>query len=133
MIVIDASVVAELVTRAPGAAVATERVLALREELHAPHLLDLEVTSVLRRAVAARLASPAAAATALATLIALPIHRHGHEELLARIWQLRGNLTLYDAAYVALAEALSVPLVTFDGDLARAPGNRATVELLRRP
>lgn len=133
MIVVDASVVAELLTRAPGAAVANARVLVPGEDLHAPHLIDLEVTSVLRRSVAAKRATASAAAKALDALMAFPIQRHGHEELLARIWQLRGNLTPYDAAYVALAEALEVPLVTFDGNLARAPGNRATIELLRRP
>lgn len=133
MIVVDASVVAEFVTRAPGADVATARVLADGEALHAPHPLDLAVASVLRRTVAARTATAGSAAKALAVLLDLPIRRHGHHELLHRIWQLRGNLTPYDAAYVALAEALDVPLVTFDGNLARAPGHRATVELLRRP
>jgi predicted nucleic acid-binding protein len=133
VIVVDASVVAELLTRAPGAAVASARVLAPGEDLHAPHLIDLEVTSVLRRSVAAKMATAAAATKALAALVAFPMQRHGHDELLARIWQLRGNLTPYDAAYVALAEALAVPLVTFDGHLAQAPGNRATIELLHRP
>lgn len=130
MIVVDASIVAELVLRLPRAAVAAARVLADGEDLHAPHLIDLEVASVLRRCVAARTITRRQAADALDLHRALPIGRHGYDALLGRIWQLRGNLTTYDAAYVALAEGLDVPLVTFDGHTARAPGHSATVELL---
>lgn len=133
MIVADASALAEIVTRAPGAAAAEARVFAPGEEIHVPHVVDLEVASVLRRSVAAGTATSRAARSALATFLVLPLRRHAHDAFLGRIWALRGNLTPCDAAYVALAEAIDVPLVTFDGNLARSPGHRARVELLRRP
>ncbi len=60
----------------------------------------------------------------------LPFRRHAHDVLLPRMWELRANLGAYDATYVALAEALDVPLLTLDARLAAAPGNRATVELV---
>ena len=71
------------------------------------------------------------AALALADLAALPLRRAPHRPLLARCWELRDNLTVYDASYVALAEALEVTLLTGDGRLARAPGPRCRVEILR--
>jgi len=63
-------------------------------------------------------------------VIQLDVALHGHEDLLPRIWDLRHNLTAYDASYVALAEVLDAPLITFDHRLASAPGHRARVELL---
>ncbi len=98
--------------------------------LHAPHLLGIEVAQVLRRLEAAGELSSARAAQALGDLQALDVDRYDHELLLPRIWNLRKNLTAYDAAYVALAELLDAPLLTFDRRLAGAPGNRAVVELL---
>jgi len=71
------------------------------------------------------------AALALADLAALPLQRAPHRALLARCWELRDNLTVYDASYAALAEALEVTLLTGDGRLARAPGLRCHVEILR--
>lgn len=73
---------------------------------------------------------PHRAQQALSDLADLPISRYPHDLFLFRIWQLRQNLTAYDAAYVALAEALSAPLLTRDARLASAPGHRARVELL---
>jgi predicted nucleic acid-binding protein len=101
------------------------------ERLTAPELVDLEVTSVWRRQVRDGAMDARRAALALADLSALPLRRAPHRALLARCWELRGNLTIYDASYVALAEALEVTLLTGDGKLARAPGPRCHIEVLR--
>lgn len=132
MIVVDASVAAELALRLEGADVAAARVLDAAESLHAPHLIDLEVLSVLRRTLAARAITVRQAGAALSFFLALPIQRVAHDALADRIWQLRGNLTPYDAAYVALAEGMGVPLITFDARMQRASWHRATIEVLRR-
>jgi predicted nucleic acid-binding protein len=101
------------------------------ERLSAPELVDLEVTSVLRRQVRSGAADLRRAALALADLAALPLQRAPHRPLLARCWELRDNLTVYDASYVALAEALNVTLLTGARRLARAPGLRCHIEILR--
>ncbi len=132
MIVVDASAVAELLVRGPAWRDVADRVLVDGEDLHAPHLVDLELASVLRRSAASGSMSTRDAAVALALVNDLCIARHAHRELLPRIWALRENLTPYDAAYVALAEALDAPLLTLDARLAGAPGHEADVELLRR-
>jgi predicted nucleic acid-binding protein len=129
MIVLDASVAIDYLLRIDWEPIA-QRLLAVGESWHAPHLLDLEVAQVLRRYAAGGELSAARGRQALEDLAVLPIARYGHEPLLARIWQLRPNLTAYDAAYVALAEALEAPLLTRDRRLAGAPGHRAAVELL---
>lgn len=130
MIVIDASALVELlVGGTPRAARIAMRVQHRAESLHAPHLIDLEVASVLRGLEARNGLSPALAARAIVDLMALDLVRYSHDSLVPRVWQLRGNLTAYDAAYIALAESLGSPLVTCDRRLAAAPGNRAHVEL----
>jgi predicted nucleic acid-binding protein len=130
VIVIDASALVELlVGGTPRAAKLAVRIAHPLESLHAPHLIDLEIVSVLRGLEARKQVSPQAAAQAIADLIALDLVRYPHDTLVPRAWQLRGNLTAYGAAYIALAENLAVPLVTCDGKLAAAPGNRARVEL----
>jgi predicted nucleic acid-binding protein len=96
------------------------------ESLAAPELIDLEVMSVWRR----WLKDERRARLALADLAGIPLSRCPHAPLIARCWELRGNVTPYDAAYVALAEALSAPLLTTDARLARAPGVRCEVEVL---
>jgi predicted nucleic acid-binding protein len=101
------------------------------ERLTAPELVDLEVTSVLRRQVRAGAVDVRRAALALADLAALPLRRAPHRPLLARCWELRDNLTVYDAAYVALAEALNETLLTGDVRLSRAAGPRCRIEVLR--
>lgn len=98
--------------------------------LAAPALIDLEVTSVFRRHLAAGQLSAQRAERAVIDLAALPIRRAEHRLLLHRCWELRNNLTVYDAAYVALAEALGVVLVTTDARVSRAPTLRCEVELL---
>lgn len=130
MIVVDASAVLELLLGTAIAPRVTARLLDQAESLHAPHLLDIEVAQVLRRFAAAGELTATRGREALNDLDALPITRYPHDILLPRIWELRANLTAYDAAYVALAEALDAPLLTTDACLARAPGHRARVELM---
>ena len=98
--------------------------------LAAPELIDVEVTSVLRRAVRAGLQPERRARLALVDLDALPLYRAAHRPLLKRCWELRDNLSVDDATYVALAEQLDVPLVTGDVRLTRASGTRCRIEVL---
>ena len=130
MIVLDASAALELVRGSDVGLGLSQRIATSESTLHAPNLLSLEVTQALRRAEAVGTMSPRRAAAALNDLLGLKLVRYGHELTLWRVWELRANLTAYDASYVALAEALDAPLVTCDGRLARAPGHRAEVELL---
>jgi predicted nucleic acid-binding protein len=101
------------------------------ERLSAPEIVDLEIASVLRRQVRSGEMDLRRAGLALADLAAMPLRRASHKPLLARCWELRDNITPYDAAYVALAEALEAILLTGDERLARAPGPRCHVEVLR--
>ena len=129
MIVIDASVVVNaLGDDGPDGDLARERLRG--ERLAAPHLLELEVTSAWRRLAAAGALDERRAGLAMVDLGALRIDRVPHRPLLARCWELRSNLTVYDAAYVALAELLDVAMVTADGRLATAPGPRCPIEVL---
>lgn len=128
MVVIDASAVAELLFNRPGAARLRER-LSDESELHAPHLIDLEVMQVLRRALRWGALTEAGAAAYLGAFKELRLARYPHLPFRDRIWELRANLSAYDAMYLALAEALAAPLITTDGRLSRAPGLGATVEL----
>jgi predicted nucleic acid-binding protein len=89
----------------------------------------VEVASVLRRLVRTSKVSAARAGLALTDLADLPLRRAPHRPLLPRIWELRANLTTYDAAYVALAERLGATLLTADGRLARAAGVRCPIEV----
>jgi predicted nucleic acid-binding protein len=125
VIVVDASALIDVLV---GEGHATERLAA--EELIAPHLLDAEVGSVLRRMTLAGHLNPEDAEQALEDVGQLQIRRHEHAPLLLRAFALRENLTLYDALYVVLAEAFDVPVVTLDARLARAPGVRATIEVV---
>jgi predicted nucleic acid-binding protein len=90
--------------------------------LLAPDLMPFEVSNVLRRHVLAGILDSSSAALAHADLVALPLDLYPYTALADRIWQLRTNLTAYDAAYVALAELVNAPLVTLDGRLSRTPG-----------
>ena len=107
-----------------------DRVLTDGQQSHAPHLLDLEVAQVVRRYWRAGSITPSRGEQALRDLVDFPVERHSHEPLIGRIWQLRNNVTAYDAAYIALAEALEAPLVTLDVALSRVPGVRTRVELI---
>lgn len=129
MIVVDASAVLEVLLQTPAAAQVGRRIFAAGETLHAPHLLDLEIAQVLRRYARAGDISARRGSEALQDLADLPLNRYPHVVLLPRIWQFRHNVTAYDAAYLALAEALDAPLVTRDRALASA-GARVRVEVI---
>lgn len=130
MIVVDASAVIEVLLGTPAARRITERLFAEGETLHAPHLLDVEIAQVLRRYALAGAFGSERGGEALEDLADLPIARYPHQPFLSRIWELRHNVTAYDAAYLALAEALAAPLVTRDAKLASAAGHRARIELV---
>ena len=100
------------------------------ERLVAPHVIDLEVVSAWRRLGAAGQLDERRVELALADLLALRLERVAHGPLLGRCWDLRTNLTIYDAVYVALAEALTSTLLTADRRLADAPGIHCAVEVL---
>lgn len=130
MTVVDASAVLELLLRTPLGLSCERRLLRPGETLCAPHLLDVEVTQVLRRFARAGDLAEERGWQALLDLADLPVVRYSHGPLLGRIWELRHSLSAYDAAYVVLAEALAAPLVTCDGRVGRAHGHRAVIELL---
>jgi predicted nucleic acid-binding protein len=98
--------------------------------LHIPHLATIETASVIRGWVRGGRLDESAAVQALDHLSDLAAERHDHEPFLRRVWELRHNLTAYDALYVALAEALDAPLITCDGRLARAPVAGVTIEVV---
>lgn len=130
IVVVDASAVLELLLWTPRAERLAERLLDPEVSLHAPHLLDLEVAQVIRRYSLAAELPEGRAGEALDDFRDLRIHRHSHESLLSRVWELRHNLTAYDAAYIALAEALGARLLTRDARLASASGHTAVVDLV---
>jgi predicted nucleic acid-binding protein len=130
VIVVDASAILEVLLSTSDAARVAERLFMPGETLHAPHLLDLEVAQVLRRYALAGDLDTARGLDALEDLADLPLTRYPHDLLLPRIWALRRNLTAYDAAYVALAEALAAPLITRDAALASVRVHHARVEVL---
>ena len=129
MIVLDASAAIDwLLQTAAGQRIET-RIYSRNESLHAPHLLDLEVVQVLRRLVREGVISSHHADEAIDDLLDLRLTRYPHFVLLPRIWQLRQNLSAYDAAYVALAERLGARLLTRDARLASASGHKSAIEL----
>ena len=131
MIVLDASALVDrLLDREPKASWVAERLLQSGGIPHAPHLIDIEVVSAIRRLALHGHASSERAALALHDLGTLRLQRYPHLPLLERIWELRDNLTAADAAYIALAEALGTTLLTADTRLAKAPGLRCPVEVL---
>jgi predicted nucleic acid-binding protein len=129
LIVVDASV---LVTALADDGNDGDRARArLRDErLVVPHLTDLEVVSAWRRMVISGALDERRARLAIADLQTFPLHRAPHAPLLDRCWQLRSNLSVYDAVYVTLAEATGLTLVTADRRLAESPGLPCSVELL---
>jgi predicted nucleic acid-binding protein len=133
VIVVDASALLEALLRTPAAQAVERRLLDPRETLHAPHLLDVEVAQVVRRYAAAGEIDRERGRAALADLADFPLRRYPHDFLLPRVWELRHNLTAYDAVYVALAEALDAPLITRDRRLADAASRHARVELVGYP
>jgi predicted nucleic acid-binding protein len=132
VIVVDASTLIELLLRSPHEPALTRRLLAPGATLHAPHLIDAEIAQVLRRFAVRGELDAERGREALEDLADLGLRRYPHRRLLPRIWELRHNLTAYDAAYVALAEALGAPLVTRDRRLAAAAGteSHAAIEVV---
>jgi predicted nucleic acid-binding protein len=124
-IVVDASVVVALLVDGGNDGHWARSVLGARA-LAAPHLMHVEVANILRRSVLARQITDDVASLAHDDLLALPVDLFDYASFAARAWALRRSVTLYDAHYVALAEALHAPLVTLDRKLARAPGTRCT-------
>jgi predicted nucleic acid-binding protein len=130
VIVLDASGAVEWLLQTSTGNRVGRWIFSSRETLHAPHLLDVEVAQVLRRHVAAGTIAVSRAEVALQDLLDLRVRRYPHGLFLRRVWELRDNLTAYDALYVALAEALDATLLTCDRKLALAPGHRAHVEVM---
>ena len=130
MIVVDASAVLELLLRTPRSPIIETSIFAAGQTLHAPHLLDLEVTQVLRRFTLKRELHGARAEIALDDFLGLHIQRYAHDLFLPRVWQLRSNITAYDAVYVALSEALQATLMTHDKRLAQAARRYVEVEVV---
>lgn len=126
---VDASVIVELLARARGVGELENRLFS-DPAWNAPQLIDLEVAQVFRRWVRGDRMEAAQGKRALGLMNDLPLHRWPHQVLMPRVWELRENLTAYDAAYVALAEALECVLVTRDQRLASAPGVRVEVMAL---
>jgi predicted nucleic acid-binding protein len=130
VIVVDASAVLEAIVGRNTAPALIER-LTGDGDLHAPHLIDIEVLHALRRLAFVGEVSDERASDAIVDFGELALVRYPHRGLSDRIWELRHNLTAYDAAYLALAELLDVPLVTCDERLWRAPDHSAVIEVFR--
>jgi predicted nucleic acid-binding protein len=129
MIVVDASVVVDVLLQTETGIRLEERLFTPAETLHVPHLIDVEVAHALRRAWLQGLIAAVRVEQALDDLAAWPFIRYAHDLFLPRIWALRYSLTAYDAAYVALAETLGVPLLTRDARLASSSGHEAIIEV----
>ena len=127
MIVADASAIIEALLNSPAGAAVMRHLSAPGQTVHVPHLTDVEVVQVLRRYARTGAMGAVRARQALEDHSDLRLTRYPHAPLLRRMWQLRQNASAYDAAYIALAEALGAPLVTCDRALGSVPGHRATV------
>jgi predicted nucleic acid-binding protein len=130
VIVLDASAAVEWLLGRPRADDIAARLADPDITLHAPHLLAVEVAQVLHRQLRMGAISASRGENALEDLAALDLQRHDHEPLLSRVWELRDNVTAYDAVYLALAEVLDATLLTMDAKLARAPGHNAQCYLI---
>lgn len=125
MIVVDASAaVSALLNAGPARRALSD------EQLHAPHLIDSEIANALRRQVGAQRLEADAAWTALDRWRGLGITRYPAVGLLERVWELRENVSAYDATYIALAELLDCSLLTADGRLGQAPGSRCPITVV---
>ena len=130
MIVVDASAITELLLQTETGAYVERRIYRNDDDLHAPHLLDVEVVSALRRLVQAGDVTAQRAEEAIEDLGMLRIIRHGHVDLATRAWELRHNFTAYDAMYLALAESLDATVLTCDRPFGAAPGHAARIEVI---
>jgi len=130
VIVVDASALLEFLLQTSIGVRVEERIFRDADELHAPHLVDVEVVQGLRQLVRMGEVSSGRADEAIVDLADLDLHRHPHVDLLGRAWTLRDNVSAYDAMYVALAEALEATVVTCDRPLAKAPGRGPRIEVI---
>lgn len=130
MPVIDASAAIDVLTGSEAGTHWFDSIVRADETLQAPYLIDIEVMNGLRRLAALREKLASRIEQAVTEFQNLRISRHGHLILLPRIWDLRHNLSSYDATYVALAESLNEPLVTSDAKLSRSRGHCAEIILL---
>lgn len=130
MLVVDASCLYEVVADTESAEAVRARLRADTDHV-APHVIDVEVVNVIRRAHLRGVLDATAAAQAVEDLAAWPGERFGHRSLLGRAWELRANVRGWDAMYVALAEVLDATLVTIDRRLAAAQGPRCPIEVIR--
>ena len=129
MIVLDASAAVDWLLQTPAGARIEARIYSRNDSLHAPHLIDVEVSQVLRRLSLEGTVPARRAEEAHQDLLDLPMTRYPHVVLLPRVWQLRHNLSAYDAVYVALAELLDATVLTRDAGIAAAPGHCADVDV----
>lgn len=129
MIVLDASAAIDWLLQTPVGQQIENRIFSRGESLHAPHLLDLEVTQVLRRLVREAAVSAQRADQAIEDLLNLRLTRYPHFIFLPHIWRHRHNLSAYDAAYVVLSEKLGAALITRDASLASASPAGVHIEL----
>lgn len=130
LVVVDASALAEYLLRTERGQRTAPVVESAEHDLHVPALCDVEIAAVLRRALLSGRVGVDRAGSALRDHLDLPLVRHGHRGSLARMLELRENVSVYDAAYVALAERLDAALLTADGGLARAVGDYTDVRVL---
>ena len=131
MIVVDASAITELLLQTELGRQVERRLYRDSSDLHAPHLLDVEVLSALRRLVHGGEVPVGRAEEAIEDLALLRLTRHGHVDLAPRVWELRRNLTAYDALYLALAESLDALVVTCDGPFGAAVRQPARIEVVK--
>jgi predicted nucleic acid-binding protein len=129
-LVVDASAVLEMLKGSPAGARLRARLDDPRLELIAPHLIDVEIVSALRRWTLTGGVPAAVASERLEVFLTIPLRRYAHRDLIRRAWQLRAAMSAYDAAYVALAEGLAAPLLTADPRLAATRGHAARIEVL---
>lgn len=130
MIVVDASALLEVLLRRPAADDVESWLSRPDQTIHAPHLIDVEVTHVIRRFAMQGKIDGQRGRTLLADFSLMLIERYPHDPLLFRAWELRNNFSAYDAMYIALAEVLNAPLITCDRRLANAGGHAARVEVM---
>lgn len=129
--VADASVVVSALAGGPSRGAPAREAMRRHGVLHAPHLLDVEFVAAVRGLVRGEKLPPVQGRDAVGRFGALRVRRHPHSGLLGRMWELRENLTPYDAVYVALAEALGLPLLTEDTRIAAAGPLRCDIQVLR--